>query len=267
MDYASYEALHIERHERVLTVTLDNPPMNAISRPMHTELARLFLDINRDPEVAVVVMTGAGTKAFSAGGDIQRMRTRIEEGAHNEWVGSIWEAKEIVYGLLRLERPLIARINGHAMGMGATFAVLSDFGFMLDSAKIADTHVRVGLSAGDGGALMWPLLIGFARARHYLMTGDAMTGKQAAEIGLIHDSAATIEALDAKVDALVNRLLASAPAAINGTKASINMLLRRMLEGVIEAHLGFETQTYLSKDHYRAAVAFTEKETPKFEGD
>lgn len=265
--YSSYEALGIERDGSVLTLTLSNPPMNAVSRQMHAELSRVFFDINRDPETRVVVLTGAGDRAFSAGGDLRRMQTRIEEAAHHEWAQSMWEAKEIVYGMLRLERPLIARINGHAMGLGATLAVLSDYSFMIEDAKIADTHVKVGLSAGDGGALIWPFLIGFQRAKRYLMTGEMLTGRQAAEIGLVGESAASIEELDEKVAAFAAALGEAAPRAVNATKLSINLILRRLLEGVIESHLGQETLTYLSQDHYRAAKALNAKETPVFKGD
>jgi len=214
-----------------------------------------------------VVITGAGDKAFSAGGDIKGMATRIETQNHGGWVQGNYEAKEIVYGLLRLERPLIARINGHAMGLGATLAVLADITFMMENAKIADTHVKIGLSAGDGGSLMWPLLMGFGPAKRYLFTGDSLTGKQAAELGLISESVATIEELDAKVYELAERLAAGASRAINATKLSVNLLLRKLLEGAIEAHLGQETYTYLTKDHYEAASAFRDKREPKFTGN
>lgn len=262
--YEGYEALRLERRGRVLVVTFDNPPMNAVTPAMHGELARLFFDINRDPEAAVVVITGAGDRAFSAGGDIAGMARRIEEGRHDEWVRANREAREIVYGLLRLERPLIARINGHAMGLGATIAVLSDVSYIMAESKIADTHVKIGLSAGDGGSLMWPLLIGFARARRYLLTGDTLTGREGAEIGLITGSVETVEALDAAVFDLADRLAAGATGAINATKISVNMLLRRQLEGLVEAHLGLETQGYLSSEHREAVLAFRDGRAPDF---
>lgn len=265
--YESYKALDVRRHGKVLVITLDNPPLNAMTTAMHTELSRIFTDVNRDPETAVVVITGTGDRGFSAGGDIKRMARRVEEAQHDDWVRGNWEAKEIVYGALRLERPLIARINGHAMGLGATLAVLSDFSFMMESAKIADTHVKVGLSAGDGGSLMWPLLIGFMSAKKYLLTGEALTGKQAAELGLVGESVSTIEELDEKVFALADQLASGATRAVNATKMSINMVLRKLLEGVIEAHLGQETYTYLSKDHYAAATGFRDKQTPTFTGE
>lgn len=265
--YSKYQALQIERHGPILVLTIDNPPMNAVSRALHAELTAVFADINRDRDTQVVILTGAGERAFSAGGDVKRMQSRIEEAAHDEWLQGVREAKEIVYGMLRLEKPIIARINGHAMGMGASLALLCDFSFMLATAKIADTHVKVGLSAGDGGALIWPFLIGFQRAKRYLLTGEALTGAQAADIGLVGESVASIPELDDKVWALARTLAAGAPYAIQATKSSVNLILRRLLEGVIESHLGYETLTYLSKDHYRAVTAFNLKQAPEFEGD
>lgn len=264
--YERYEALRIERRGRILVISLDNPPMNAMTPQMHNELSRIFIDINRDPETAVVVITGAGDRAFSAGGDINAMAHRVETGEHESWIQTNYEAREIVYGLLRLERPLIARINGHAMGLGATLAVLSDLTYMMADAKIADTHVKIGLSAGDGGSLMWPLLMGFSRAKQYLFTGDALTGREAAALGLVTESCDSLAELDARVFEMAERLAAGASRAINATKLSVNLLLRKLLEGAIEAHLGQETYTYLSRDHHEAATAFRDKRQPGFKG-
>jgi len=264
--YEDYEALKIERRGKILVLTIDNPPMNAMTPALQADMSRIFADINGDSETAVVVLTGAGDKAFSAGGDVKAMAERIEQGAHDKWLQGITAGKRILYGLLALERPLITRINGHAMGLGSTLAVFGDFSFMVDGARIADTHVKVGLSAGDGGSLMWPLLIGFTRARRHLLTGRPMTGREAAECGLITQAVGSLDELDREVFGLAEELASGATLAINATKVSINLLLRRMLEGLVETHLGIETQTYLSKDHYEAASAFRDKRTPTFRG-
>jgi enoyl-CoA hydratase len=263
--YDNYLALKFSRAGRILTITMDNPPLNSPTGPIHTDLSRVFFDINRDTETDVVILTGAGERAFSAGGDINAMARRIESGQHDEFVRLTWEAKEIVYGMLRLEKPLIARLNGHTMGTGATIAALADFAFVLEAAKIGDPHVGVGLSAGDGAALIWPMLMGFMNARKYLFTGDQLLGKEAERIGLVTEAVASIEELDAKVNALAERLARGPTRAINGTKISINILLRKMFEGVVETHLGQETFTYLSKDHGEAVRAIREKRDPKFE--
>ncbi|WP_254296515.1 enoyl-CoA hydratase-related protein [Sphingomonas tagetis] len=265
--YSEYKALRLEQRGAVMIITLHNPPMNASFPAMHLELSHIFTTINRDPAVKVVVLTGAGEKAFSAGGDVKNMLRRLTTADHAAWLRGMREAKDIVYSILRLEKPLITRINGHAMGLGATLAVLGDFSYMIETAQIADTHVKVGLTAGDGGSMMWPLLMGFTKARQHLLTGDPLTGKEAAELGLITGSAANMHELDELCFGMAERLASGATLAINATKNSINLLLRRLLEGVIEAHLGAETLTYLSKDHLEAAKAFNEKRGPDFRGE
>jgi enoyl-CoA hydratase len=265
--YSEYKALQIEKRRAVMVITLHNPPMNASFPAMHLELSHIFSTINRDPDVKVVVLTGAGDRAFSAGGDVKNMLRRLTTADHAAWLRGMREAKDLVYSILRLEKPLITRINGHAMGLGATLAVLGDFSYMIETAQIADTHVKVGLTAGDGGSMMWPLLMGFMNAKRYLLTGDALTGKEAADIGLITGSAASMQELDELCFGMADRLANGATLAVNATKASINILLRRLLEGVMEAHLGAETLTYLSKDHLEAAKAFSEKRTPEFKGE
>jgi enoyl-CoA hydratase len=264
--YEGIRALRLERRGGVLAITLDNPPMNANTRAGHAELARIFEIANHDEATKVIVITGAGTRAFSAGGDIDAMVERIEQRKHGEWNLAAREAAHVVNGLLRLQKPLIARINGHAMGFGATVAALSDFSYMMADAKIADTHVKVGLAAGDGGAAIWPLLVGFVRAKRYLLTGEALTGRQAAEIGLITEAVDSFEQLDERTWAMANQLASGPTVAINTTKMAINLVLRRILEGVIETHMGYETASYLTNDHYEAAKAFREKRPPKFTG-
>lgn len=260
--YESYSGLKFERRGRILVVYIDNPPTNHMTPTIHTELGRLFPDINRDTETSVVVLTGAGD-AFSAGGNIKNMVRRIEERRTGEWYQGIEEARQILRGFLRLEKPLITRVNGHAMGLGATLAIAGDLSYMLEDAKIADTHVRMGLAAGDGGALLWPLLMGYAKARHFLLTGDSMTGKQAAEYGLVTESC-TKEELDAKVFGMAERLVNGSRQAISGTKIAINMLLRAQLDLLIDSHLALETETFFGPDHSEAAHAFMEKRKPKF---
>lgn len=263
--YEAYEALKIERRGHVLVLTMDNPPLNAMTRQMHLELARVFDDINRDPDARVVVLTGAGDRAFSAGGNIDLMVKRVVEADHDRWFEGNREAKAILRGILDLEKPLIGRINGHAMGLGATLAVFCDISFMVKASKIADTHVKVGLVAGDGGALLWPLKMGFGRAKEFLFTGDVLSAEQAAELGLINH-AVTLEELDEKVYGLADRLAKGATKAINGTKMAVNHVLKRLLEPSIDMHFAMETESYLSADHKEAVFAFKEKREPNFSG-
>lgn len=209
-----------------------------------------------------MVLTGEG-RAFSAGGDIKLMNESLEDAEHH--ASFIRRGPFIIHGMLGLEKPIIARINGHAMGFGATVALMCDLTIASDKAKIGDPHVLMGLSAGDGGSFIWPQHVGFARAKWFLLTGEHIEASAAASIGLINKSVPP-DLLDQIVYELAERLANGPSHAISTTKRSINMLLRRKVEGVIESHLGLEMLTLFTEDHKAAAKAFLNKETPKFEG-
>lgn len=261
--YERYKHLTIEKKGAILTVTLDNPPTNAVTEGMHEDFRTLFTTINEDPDTKVVVLTGAGERAFSAGGDVKVMVELLSKPA--DAVRSMREAADMIYGLLRLEKPVIARINGHAIGLGATLALFCDLTYAVETAKIGDPHVAVGYTAGDGGALIWPQLIGYARAREYLLTGDPILAGDAAEIGLITRAVAA-DRLDETVYGMAERLASGASFAINTTKQAINLVLRRQFEGIVEAHNGLELMSHFTEDHAEAAHAFLEKRKPVFKG-
>ncbi len=261
--YEGYETIAFSRDERILTVTLNRPEVrNATNATMHAELKRVFPEIGSDPDVDVVILTGAG-ESFSAGGDIAGMNASLDD--HGRWNDSMAEARAIISGLIDLDRPVICRINGHAMGLGATLALFCDITVAVDTAKIADPHVKVGLVAGDGGALIWPILIGYARAKRYLLTGDPITGADAAAIGLISE-AVPRDRLDARVQEIAHALAAGATQAIRGTKRATNLMLKQQFEAVMDAHLGLETMSHLTHDHREAVAAFSARRAPVFTG-
>lgn len=265
MQFEGYESLLIERRGGVLIGTINQPPMNPVGEQMHLEINRFFHEANQDAESKVIVLTGAGDRAFSAGGDINYMQNDLDQPNRPLWGQGLAMEKAILQSVLNLSKPFITRVNGHAMGLGATLAVLSDISIMVEDAKIADTHVKVGLVAGDGGALLWPLLMGFARARRYLLTGDMMTGKEAVEAGLITE-AVTRDQLDERVFHYADQLANGASIAINYTKIAINLLLRSIIDPLIEAHYGLEVQSALSNDHREAVAAFLAGRQPTFTG-
>ena len=267
VDYGRYEFIKVAQSDGVCTLTMDNPPHNAISPRLHTELSWIFRDINQDSDVKVVVLTGSGNTAFSAGGDIKEMARRREENDFGRWLVIVSEAREILRSALELRCPIVARVNGDAVGLGATLALLADFSLMLAAGRIADTHVNVGLAAGDGGALLWPLLVGFARARKCLLLGEMVGARQAEEWGLITSAYDTIDDLDKATDDLVARLRDGPTIALHGTKMALNLVLRTLVDSAIEGSLGFETESFLSNDHFRASVAFRDKQKFRFQGD
>lgn len=246
----------------IAEVMLDRPDrMNAAGAVLHPEISRVFRMLERDPTVRVIVLTGAG-RAFCAGGDLEYMQDMIDRPALFEKIAR--EGKEVVLSMLDCEKPLIAKLNGHAVGLGATLALFCDIIFASDRAKIGDPHVGVGLVAGDGGAIIWPQLIGYARAKQFLLTGDLMSAAEAQAIGLINYVVAP-DALDAAVDVLAARLARGAQQAIRWTKATVNIGLKQAAALMLDAGLNAETVTNLSADHQEAVTAFREGRDPVFQ--
>ncbi|HST74549.1 MAG TPA: enoyl-CoA hydratase-related protein [Acetobacteraceae bacterium] len=262
-NYDQYEGLLVEKKDKVMTITLNAPEsLNAFTGGMHNSMSRIWDDVNDDPEVHVVVLTGAG-RAFSAGGNVINMQKKIDDTA--AWDAGMPEAKRIVFRILECDKPIIARVNGHAVGLGATVALLCDIIIAADHAKIGDPHVNAGLVAGDGGALIWPQLVGFARAKEYLLTGDLMSATEAERIGLINH-AVPADQLDEKVYGLARRLASGPMKSIRWTKQTINVPLRQLAHSMMDLSLSLETQSNLSKDHQEAVWAFGEKRKPNFSG-
>lgn len=263
MDFDTYQTLLFERRGRVLEITMNRPEkLNAVDEEMHAELARVFVDVSNDADSDIAVLTGAG-RAFSSGGDIDWMQKMIDQPASFEKTAR--EGKQIVFSLLDCEKPVIAKLNGHATGLGATIALFCDVIFAAETAKIGDPHVSVGFVAGDGGAVIWPQLIGYARAKEYLMTGDLMTAIEAARIGLINRAVPPGE-LDSFVAQFADRLASGATKAIRWSKMSVNIGLKQLAHSILDASLAYEAMSNITADHQEAVNAFREKRTPKFTG-
>jgi enoyl-CoA hydratase len=245
-----YQTLALTRAGRVLTIILNRPEvLNAVNLAMHDELAEVFDYAGTDALSDIIVLTGAG-QAFSAGGDLEHLARNAAQPELFDHETDI--ARRIVLNLLNIDKPLICRLNGHAVGLGATLALLSDVIFAADTAKIGDPHVAVGLVAGDGGAIVWPLRIGLARAKEYLLTGELLSAERARDLGLVNHCVPAGE-LDAAVEAFCLRLLKLSPQALRGTKQLLNMELKRIANTVLDAGLALEGASLRSPEH-RAAV-------------
>jgi enoyl-CoA hydratase len=263
VNFASYETITFQRSARILTVTLNRPDkLNAVDELMHEELSRLFIDCSQDPDSDVIVLTGAG-RAFCSGGDIDWMQKMIDDPRSFEKTAR--EGKQIVFSMLDCEKPIIAKLNGHATGLGATIALFCDVIFATEKARIGDPHVSVGFVAGDGGAVIWPQLIGYAKAKEYLMTGDLMLAADAEKLGLINHVVAA-EQLDATVSAFAQRLSSGAIKAIRWTKMSVNIGLKQLAHSIMDACIAYEALSNVTADHREAVNAFREKRQPVFAG-
>lgn len=260
----NYQTMRIERaDDGVAVVTLSRPErLNAVNGRMHAELATFSRDFADDRELRVLVLTGEG-RAFCAGGDFG---SGDPIGSDPNGPTMMVEARQIVDHILECEKPIISAVNGYAMGLGASVALLCDVVVAGPAAVFADTHVNMGIGAGDGGQLIWPFLIGVNRAKYYLMTGDRVSGKEAVEMGLANFYVQEQAELMPKALEIAQRLAAGAPQAIAASKTAVNAYLRAISSMVMPISLKSEELTMKSQDHREAVAAFQEKRPPVFTG-
>ncbi|GGI79887.1 enoyl-CoA hydratase [Polymorphobacter multimanifer] len=264
MAFDSYERFRFSREGRVLTATIAAPgPVNGVDALLHDELARVFTDLQHDPESDIIILTGHG-RAFCAGGDFDWFAEQIADPRKFRDIG--WDAKRIVTSLLDIEKPVICRLNGAAAGLGATIALLCDIIIADENAVIGDPHVKVGLVAGDGGAVIWPQLIGYARAKEYLLTGDLLKAPEAARIGLINHAVPT-DQLDAKVAEIVGKLQANPRWAVRWTKTITNQPLKAAVAQMMDASIAYEMMSNLTADRAEAVAAMRERRPAKLSGE
>ena len=255
----NYSRFTFSRDGRVLTAFISTDhPVNGVDGTMHDEFAKIFTDLQRDSLSDLIILTGKG-KAFCAGGDFDWFGELIADPAKFRDIA--WDGKRIVSSLLDMEKPIICRLNGAAAGLGATIALLCDVIVADQNAVIGDPHVKVGLVAGDGGAIIWPQLIGYAKAKELLMTGDMLSAPEAQKLGLIN-YAVPAEELDIKVCEIANKIQGNARWAVRWTKNAINIPLRALSAQVIDASIGWEVVSNFHNDRKEAVDAFVEKRAP-----
>ncbi|MFC3962340.1 enoyl-CoA hydratase/isomerase family protein [Nocardia jiangsuensis] len=248
-----------------LTITADGPvrivlidrpgELNAVNADLHRALAEVWRHLAADTEARAVVLTGAG-RAFSAGGDLNWITSFLDDPVARD--ESIREGAQIIEELLRFPLPVIAAVNGGAVGLGASIAVLCDVVLMSEKAYLADPHVAVGLVAGDGGAAFWPLLTPILRTREFLYTGDRIDAATAVQVGL----ASRVVAPDALLDealALARRLAAQPVEALRGTKRVVNMYLSQALGGPMQAGFAAEVVSMQSAEHRERLLALRDR--------
>ena len=264
MDPSAFRALRFETLPGdVLKITIAHPtsPLNTVDALLHEELTRLFRELKQEKGARAVLLTGSG-KAFSAGGDFDWFPTLRDLAALDELRR---DAKQLIWDLLDVELPIVCALNGAAAGLGASIALLCDVIFMARGAVILDPHVRVGIVAGDGGTVVWPMAIGPARAKQYLLTGDPVSAEEAERLGLVNfvcDPAG----LEADALAFTRRLAGGAPLAVRYTKQAVNKLVKENLNISFDHATALEIVTFQSEDHREALAALKEKRKPVFRG-
>lgn len=260
-DYSQHEFLMVEVKDKVALVTLNRPDvLNAINQQGHVELEDFFAEVAADEEVNAIVLTGAG-RAFSSGGDIRGMKESLEGRRRR----AASRPARLIGNILDTPQPIVAAVNGPAAGLGATIALFCDIVVAAEDARIGDTHVKVGYVAGDGGAIIWPLLVGPNKAKELLMLGDFVTGKDLERLGLVNYAVPKEQVLPKAME--LARRLADGPAiAIRGTKHAINKWLKEQANLVLDPGLFLERLSGHSEDHKEAVSAFLEQRTPKYTG-
>jgi len=264
MSLDGYEILKFRRDGGVLNVTIDNPERrNALSGPGEVEIAKFFYDVTTDDATRAIVLTGAG-KTFSAGGDVDQIRYIIDNP--RVFYAAMVNAKRIIGNILDCPKPIIAKVNGAAAGLGATVALTCDVVFAsAEFGRFADPHVKMGFTAGDGGAMIWTYLLR-GQAKHYLMTGDWISAPEAERLGMIYKAVPAAE-LDTVVEEYARRLATGPRRAIETSKLAANIALKQLAAISMDAGMSLEALTNYSADHKEATQAFIEKREPKFTGE
>ncbi|AWP57015.1 putative enoyl-CoA hydratase [Bordetella bronchiseptica MO149] len=262
MRYEDFEFLLCEpQDDGVMLVTLNRPDaMNATNDRMHWELTRIWGVVNDDPGVKAVVVTGAGERAFSAGGDLSVVEAM--SNSHETTMRVMKEASDIVYNMLACDKPIISAINGTAVGAGLAVALLADVSVMAEDAKLTDGHARLGVSAGDHAAIIWPILCGMSKAKYYLMTADFVDGKEAERIGLVTFCAPRAEVLPRSL-AIAAKLARGSQTAIRATKKSLNNWMRTA-GPAFDNSLALEMLCFLGPDVKEGLAALRDKRAPDF---
>jgi enoyl-CoA hydratase len=256
MTSTAQQEITVESRGAIRVVTIRNVRYrNAITPPMHRELMRVWRELVVDDQVGAIVLTGEGD-AFSAGGDIDGMVLAVN--SEQARLHSIDEARQIVKAIVECPVPTIAAVNGPAVGAGATFALLCDVAVMSDDAYFADPHVGVGLVAGDGGAIIWPLLVGLSRTKQLLFTGDRVSAERAVEWGLAMSRHPNTEVLPEALR-FAERLLEQPQYALRATKAALNIPLQQAIAAGFEASLASELASQASEDFARNVQSMVEQ--------
>jgi enoyl-CoA hydratase len=262
MDYSAYQELKIRRLEPgILEIVMgeEGGKLSITNARMHAELARIWLDVDRDSETRVAILRGAG-KGFSAGGDLAMVEEMTRDFAVR---ARVWrEARDLVYNLINCSKMVVSAMHGPAVGAGLVAGLLADVSIAAKNARLIDGHTRLGVAAGDHAAIVWPLLCGMAKAKYYLLTCEEVSGAEAERLGLISLVCEESE-LQAKALEVARKLAGGAQTALRWTKYSLNNWLR-LAGPAFDASLALEMLGFTGSEVKEGIASHREKRKPSF---
>lgn len=260
--YFSFKHFAFDRPaDRVLRITINRPEkLNALTWEAHGELARVWLEVDKDSETNVAIIRGAG-KAFCAGGDFGMVDKLTQD--YRRQSEALYEFRELCYNIINCSKPIISAIHGPAVGAGLAVALMADVSIAAKSARLIDGHTRLGLAAGDHAAMIWPLLCGMAKAKYYVLTCEPITGEEAERIGLV-SLCVPDEDLTKKSEAVAVRLATGAQRPIRWTKYAMNNWLR-MAGPIFDNSAALELLSFNGPEVREGLASLKEKRVPKFD--
>ncbi len=265
MDYSGYKTFRIWKEGKVGVYAFDYPSIeNRIDPLLHRELETIWEDIAKDDEVNVAILTGIGPR-FMGGIDPGFMKRVYMEKDRNAGTITYEGARKVLHNFLEVDKPIISAVNGPAASLGANMALFCDVIIASEKATFCDPHVAWGLVAGDGAPIIWPLLIGMAKAKQYVLTGDVVSAQEAERIGLVNQVVPHDQLMPTAM-ALAQRLANGATKAIRGTKMCFNKRLWQDVNLIFDLALSLEWDSMRSRDLKEAVRAYTSGEKPKFVG-
>ena len=265
MSDATFTTLTLVQSDHVARITLNRPEArNALNRLAYAELEQVFRRVQRDNDVRCVVLTGEDP-AFCSGDDVKELMTGDSISSHPRLHAVRPQITPAAAAILDCDRPVIAAVNGAAVGWGMDLALMADFRIASERAKFGELFVKRGLVSDVGGLMRLPRLVGPEKAAELLFTGEIISGEEALKIGLVLDCVAHERLLD-RAEALAQKIADNPPMAVRYLKEG----LRRSFHGDYQEMGTWVSQTlgvlFQTEDHREGVASFLEKRTPKFVG-
>ncbi|HEX7673128.1 MAG TPA: enoyl-CoA hydratase-related protein [Bdellovibrio sp.] len=264
----SFNHLKVAKKNHQLWITLNNPEQsNAITYEMTDSLTSVLRHADFDSEIRVIVLTGEG-KNFCAGGDVKAMenKTGMFQGEPNELRMRYMQGiQQIPQCIEQLSTPIVAMVNGAAIGAGCDLAMMCDLRVGGSSSKFGETFVKLGLVPGDGGSFFLQRVIGYSKAMQMSLTGDLVSGDEAYRWGLLNYLVNETQ-LAAETEKIAEKIASNAPVAVQMTKKTMKLAYLNDLQSVLEMAAAYQGITQRTADHFEALMAAKEKRAPKFQG-